>query len=614
MKKYSMYTTKEIKPTGWIKRQLEIQAKGLSGNLDKIWPDVRDSAWIGGDKDGWERVPYWLDGFIPLAYLLDNEDMISRAKKYIDAILDNQKENGWICPCDESEIPQYDTWVVQLISKVLIVYYECSGDERIPGVVYNVLKNYYDLLKSGTISLFRWGKSRWFETFIAINWLFERCSEQWIKELAQILIEQGTDYQLYQDLWKTPINREAYADGKGLYETHIVSIVMMLKSEAVSCDIIGEKYKNKAKQMYDILKKYNGTAVGTFTGDEHLAGLSPIRGTELCSVVEQMYSYELLYAYTGNKFWLEQLELLAFNALPATLSDDMWTHQYVQMTNQIACQNFRGNPIFGTNVKDAHLFGLEPNYGCCTANFNQGWPKFVLSAFMYNKNEIINTVPIPCELKTDGISIKVVGEYPFRNKFSYEIKTDSPVKFNFKIRIPQFAEKVKINGEIVERKDIISFNKIWTNEKLDVEYILTEPKLIKRDNNLYALKYGSLVFSLPIQYEKKMYEYEKDGIERKFPYCDYEYLPKTNWNYGFLDGEFQVIESDGDETPFSSKKPSLVIKTKMVPIDWGYEEYYDNVCARKPKSRIPAGTAEEKELYPYGCSKLRMTEMPIIKK
>ena len=66
--KYRFYTTNEIKPLGWLKRQLEIQKNGLSGNLDKVWPDIRDSAWIGGACEGWERVPYWLDGFIPLAY------------------------------------------------------------------------------------------------------------------------------------------------------------------------------------------------------------------------------------------------------------------------------------------------------------------------------------------------------------------------------------------------------------------------------------------------------------------------------------------------------------------------------------------------------------------
>ncbi|MGN1451014.1 MAG: hypothetical protein ACI4XQ_02850 [Eubacteriales bacterium] len=135
MGKWRFYTPAELKPEGWLKRQLEIQARGLSGNLDKIWRDIRDSAWIGGSAEGWERVPYWLDGFVPLAYLLGDEDMISRAKRYIDAILGQQREDGWICPCTDEEIPEYDTWAVLLISKALTVYYECSGDERIPEAI-----------------------------------------------------------------------------------------------------------------------------------------------------------------------------------------------------------------------------------------------------------------------------------------------------------------------------------------------------------------------------------------------------------------------------------------------------------------------------------------------
>ena len=193
MNRWNFYTTNEIKPKGWLKRQLEIQAEGLSGNLDKIWPDVRDSAWIGGEKEGWERVPYWLDGFIPLAYLLENEDMIARAKKYIDAIVLSQKNDGWICPCTDEQRKTYDTWAVQLIAKTLTVYYQCSGDERIPAVIYNVLKNYHNMLKNREITLFDWGKSRWFECFISINFLYERCKEEWLVELAKILKEQGLD-------------------------------------------------------------------------------------------------------------------------------------------------------------------------------------------------------------------------------------------------------------------------------------------------------------------------------------------------------------------------------------------------------------------------------------
>ena len=83
---------------GWLLRQLEIQAEGLSGHLDLVWPDIRESKWIGGDKEGWERVPYWLDGFIPLAYLLDDEDLKKRAKRYIDAILAARRKTDGSAP------------------------------------------------------------------------------------------------------------------------------------------------------------------------------------------------------------------------------------------------------------------------------------------------------------------------------------------------------------------------------------------------------------------------------------------------------------------------------------------------------------------------------------
>ena len=93
--KYSTFPATALRPEGWLKQQLRIQAEGLSGNLDKIWPDIRDSRWIGGPCEGWERVPYWLDGFTPLAWLLDDEDLKARAKRYIDGILERQKPDDW---------------------------------------------------------------------------------------------------------------------------------------------------------------------------------------------------------------------------------------------------------------------------------------------------------------------------------------------------------------------------------------------------------------------------------------------------------------------------------------------------------------------------------------
>ena len=603
MNKWNFYTTKELKPEGWLHRQLKIQAEGLSGNLHKIWPDIRDSKWIGGDREGWERVPYWLDGFIPLAYHLEDEEMIATVKKYIDAIISAQEEDGWICPCKKGKRARYDTWAVQLICKTLKIYYDCSGDERIPDVIYRILKNYYELLKSGKIHLFMWGKYRWFETFISLNFLQEKYSEEWIKDLAKILKSQSFDYNEATEKWKKPSHIWKL-------KTHIVNMAMMLKSEAVSHELLNEEYTDNAEKLRTILDKYNGTAFEGFTGDEVLSGLDPTRGTELCAIVEQMYSYEELFAHTGDNKWAERLEMLAFNALPATISEDMWTHQYVQQVNQIACQKTIIMAPWSTNGPEANNFGLEPNFGCCTANFNQGWPKLALATFMHNGNTIINSVMLPSVLKDNGITIRLETNYPFENKMHYHIDADKD--FNFIIRVPSFAEALKVNGKNAEVRDL-EFEIKQGNTDIEIE-LKTTPYLKQRPNNLYALQMGSLLFSVPIDYEKLMIERIKKGSERKFPYCDYQFIPKTPWNYGYADADFEIkINSVGD-IPFSQEKPPVTIKAKMQQIEWGLKFPYKSICRKTSKSRKPISAIQEIELCPYGCARLRMTEMPILNK
>ena len=602
MNKWNFYTSKEIKPQGWLRSQLEIQAKGLSGNLHKIWPDIRDSAWIGGNREGWERVPYWLDGFIPLAYLLENDEMIATVKKYIDAIIGMQQPDGWICPCEKEKRAKYDTWAIQLICKTLKVYYDCSGDGRIPQVIYRVMKNYYELLKSGEIKLFGWGRYRWFESFVSLNFLYEKYNEDWIRDLAKIIKEQGYDYDSVTEKWKKPSH-------KWQMSTHIVNMTMMLKAEAVSHDLLGKEYTDNAEKLRTILDKYNGTAFEGFTGDEVLSGLDPTKGTELCAVVEQMYSYEEIFAHTGENKWAERLEIVGFNALPATLSEDMWTHQYVQQVNQIACEKTMIMAPWSTNGPYAHTFGLEPNYGCCTANFNQGWPKFALSPFMHNGDTIINSLMLPSVLKDDGITIKLKTDYPFENKMHYSINSDKA--FNFIIRIPSFAKKLKVNGENSTVNDLEFAIKTGETE-IEVEFEAT-PYLKKRPNDLYALQMGSLLFSVPIKYEKKMREYTKKGVERKFPYCDYQFVPKTPWNYGYSDDDFAVKFNGIGDIPFSQENPPVTIKANMQKINWGLKFPYRSVARKTPKSRIPVSAAEKIDLCPYGCAKLRMTEMPKLK-
>ena len=602
---------REIRPEGWLRRQLEIQASGLSGHLHKVWPDVRDSAWIGGGCEGWERVPYWLDGFIPLAYLLGDEALIRTADQYVHSIIARQQEDGWICPCREDERAGYDAWAVLLIAKVLALHAEFTGNEETERALYRAMKNLYDLLARGDIRLFDWGKFRWYEGLVPLVHLYARNQEDWMPALARLLREQGADYESFAHLWARPMN-------KWTFETHIVNICMMLKYEAVCCELLGEAYTGKAEKLLAILETYNGTAAGTFTGDECLSGPYNQQGTELCAVVELMYAYEWLYAVTGDGKWADRIEKAAFNALPATFTDDMWAHQYDQMVNQVACIAFPGKSFFRTNNSEAHLFGLEPHFGCCTANFSQGWPKLALSALQRTERGAVIAHLLPASLNTrlneKDVFIRVESDYPFRLSARITVAADEPAAFELAIRVPSWAKDVRLNGRKARISNgHIRLDRTWRN-KTTFELTMTDaPHMVRRPGDLRAVQYGALVFSLPIKTELRMKEYTDHGVERKFPYCDYELIPKSDWNYGFADKALTVIERPVSDIPFSSKEPPLKIRCRMAQVPWNWADGYDSVPEPRPSSRKAISAAEEMALIPYACAKLRMTEMPLVK-
>ena len=611
MKKYQNFTPAELKPTGWLKRQLELQAEGLSGNLDKIWPDIRDSKWIGGDRDGWERVPYWLDGFVPMAYLLEDEDMIARVKKYIDGIVAGQCEDGWLCPCTLEERANYDMWALFLIDKVLMLYYDCSKDERIPKVVYDSLKNLAEHIKVHPLR--DWGKTRWFECLIPIIALYEIYPEEWLLELGRELKKQGTDYNeiIKNPAYKTPINQ-------WLWDTHVVNMGMALKEGALSS--LFEKNEGddtNSEALLEYLFKYHGTAVGHFTGDECLSGISPIQGTECCGVVEAMYSYEVLFGITGSGKWADRLETLAFNALPATVTPDMWGHQYCQQTNQIAVvRNPENHKIYRTNSGESGLYGLEPNFGCCTANFNQGFPKYALSTFMKAENEIAVCAISPAVVETEmnGAHVKVESDtlYPFSGSVNYIVTADKEAEFTLTLRIPSFASSAKIDGEEAQPGTSVALTRKWSGKSVVTLELDFEVKFELRPTGMYDVRRGPLVYALKIGEEKTMLEYERDGVERKFPYCDWEYRPTTDWQYAFASEDVKFHEEGKvGNYIFEPEDAPTWLEVPVYSIDWGYEDGFGYTARHEPRSTCPVDRrVKTVKFIPYGSTNLRLTELP----
>ena len=77
---------------------------GTTGHLDEVYGKLKnDNGWLGGKGDGWEETPYWLDGAVPLAYLLDDATLKAKVLKYINWTIGHQRPSGYFGPITKAE-------------------------------------------------------------------------------------------------------------------------------------------------------------------------------------------------------------------------------------------------------------------------------------------------------------------------------------------------------------------------------------------------------------------------------------------------------------------------------------------------------------------------------
>ncbi len=613
-----------IKPTGWLKDQLRIQADGLSGHLDEFWPDIKDSGWIGGKAEGWERAPYWLDGVVPLAYLLDDLVLKAKVQRYMDYALTHQAEDGWLGP-EKSATGKYqarDPWPVFVMLKALTQYQEATSDPRVVPVVTKYLR-----CLQGQISqrpLFEWNRMRWQDGVLTVYWLYDKTGEPWLLDLANKMREQGYDWEAhFRDL---PHKQKVQ---KWEHESHVVNNAMGIKTAAVCFRLSGSPADAEMGwKAIETLDKYHGQVSGIFSGDENFSGRMPSQGTETCAVVEYLFSLETLIEAIDDPVFGDRLEQIAFNALPAPFKPDMWARQYVQQANQPVARVSKER-IYTTNGEKANVFGLETNYGCCTANMHQGWPKFASHLWMQTADGGIAAVAYaPSRVSTDvkqvPVSIELVTEYPFSNQLKVIVQTPKPVSFPLYLRIPGWVESgalsVKGPGKGF-KKDLhrakggtARFETIIREWQGTTEVLLTlnvSVRVEKRYNHAVALWRGPLVFSLKIGEDWRK-------IAGEEPHADWEVQPTTPWNYALAIDEKNLAKAVTVEmrpvsgNPFDPSQAPVVMKVKgrRLP-QWDLEK---NAAAAPPLS--PVSSSEPLEtltLIPYGAAKLRITEFPMLK-
>ncbi len=610
-----------VRPQGWLRTQLEIQANGLSGHLDETWPDVGpNSGWLGGTGESWERGPYYLDGLIPLAYLLNDAGLKEKAQRYIDWTLTSQTPSGMFGPRTND-----DWWPRIVMLKVLAQYQEATGDPRVIPLMERYFR--YQLAALPERPLRDWGRFRWQDEVLSILWLYKRNGDPGLLQLCRLLHAQGYDWiadfaDFRYTMRMTAGELDLGVKGNGLKDralaTHGVNNGQALKTGPLWSIVSGSANDRAAVlQMIAELDRYHGLPNGMFSCDEHLAGANPSQGSELCTVVETMFSLEVALGILGDATLGDRLEKLAFNALPGTLTDDMWAHQYNQQPNQVECSLHR--EPWTTDGPESNLFGLEPNYGCCTANFHQGWPKFAASLWMKSADDgLVAAAYAPSEVTTviRGVRVHVMEEthYPFRGSIRLTIQPESATVFPLQLRIPAWAagSTIHVNGQEEQTPAPGAFARLsrWWQHGDVVEITLPmQPRISRWFQDSVAVERGPLVFSYGIG--EDWLKLRDRGLT-----ADWQIYPATQWNYALELGTSVSAEtitetlSDMGAVPFSRKEPPVELKVQARRLSsWRAEE---GVAAPVPQSSVDAdGPIETVTLIPYAAAKLRITAFPL---
>ncbi len=634
-----------VKPAGWLKDQLVIQANGLPGHLDEYWPSLTTSAWQGGDGEAWERGPYYLDGMVPLAYLLDDPRLINKVKTWMEPILASGQQNGWFGPAKNT-----DRWPLAVGLKVLKSYYEGSKDPR----ALDMIKKYFVYLADNSPD---WPDKEWrgvraMENAVTGYWLYRQTGDTTILKAIRSIQKSSFSWSNY--FTKFPWDSLAAKEGRipkiwdavGL-TAHVVNNAMATKYPGIWSQQSGNAVDMQASMTaLANLDSHHGQVGGRFSGDEHLSGKNPTQGTEMCAVVEYMFSLENLIEITGDVKLADRLDILAFNSLPGTCTADYWAHQYDQQANQVLVSD--GQRPWSSNRPDANIFGTEPDFGCCTANGHQGWPKYTQSLWMASPDGGLAAISYaPCTVQALAgskvpVKIEVQSNYPFDEKIVILVDPTTEASFPLYMRIPEWAAKptVAINGEPFASKtgEFLIVNRKW--KKGDrIELILASPVRIEtRYNQAAAVAKGPLFFS--IRMDKK---FTPITLQKSYTYMgstDWQIEPASPWNYGLILSDkdisknFEIITNPIGKYPFGERgdlvfnsatggfdtlnqNPPLILKAKgkLIPT-WGMDGFNAALTPHSPVTltgEAASASPVDVELIPYASAKLRVSEFPVIK-
>ena len=574
--------------------------------------------------------------------------MIAEAKVWIEGAIRSQRPNGDFGPARGGPKDR-DFWGNMIMLYCLQSYYEYSGDER----VLNLMERYFRFQLSVEDKYFlnsRWQKARGGDNLYSVLWLYNRTGDDWLLQLAEKIHRNTANWSSRGNSLDALLNKKSkrydeWPDWYGdLIDWHNVDVAQAFREPAQYFQVSGDRRDLEASyEDFRIVREAFGQVPGGMFGADENARPGyddPRQGIETCGLVEQLNSDEHLLRITGDPFWADHAEDVAFNMLPAAMMPDMRSLRYITAPNMVLSDAESHDP--GTDNTGPILIMNPFSCRCCQHNHTQGWPYYAENLWMATPDDgllaaLYAASEVTAKVGAEGVPVTIVetSNYPFEEEVAFEI-TAGGGRFPVYLRVPGWCSNatLAINGEpsgvAPGAGKFLRIDREW---KTGDRFVLSLPMSLRlhkwrRNHNSVSLSHGPLTYSLKIeeQYIRcdsgqtalRDSQWQKGADTKAWP--AFEIHPASPWNYGLvlndrpLEEQFQVTREPwpASDYPFTvNEVPAYIAATARRIPEWQLDQH--GLCGELQDSPARSTQPNDRvELIPMGAARLRISAFPVV--
>lgn len=601
--KYQRLPFGSIKPSGWLKVQMQKDMAGFVGNLDQLVPDlINDPIYStgrlhkqskakdlgnlkSGDAEGDEQYKWWnsetqsnwWDGYIRNAFLLDDKQAIEKVKNYINQILATQDEDGYLGIYDKELRYKFtgengELWSKTTLYRGLLAYYESTHDENVWNAlvraVDDVMRN-YPVNQSQPFFAgkdFSGGVAHGLTFTDILDRMYQLTGDHKYADYAAFLyLNFSENYSSEKDAQLDNIldqNFKLQSHGAHTYE-HLRPLIVAAYAK-------GTPELKNALQIYLKQIKACTTPTGGAIGDEWIGGRladATHTGYEYCSLHELMDSYAALFQKSGDLKAAEEIEAIFYNAAQGSRNPDHSCIAYLKTDNSFEMTGTRNGEAEPDRKQTRYKYSPvhQDVAVCCVPNAGRISPYFLQCCWLKeSENTLLAAVLGPNILETTiqnvPVKIEEITEYPYQNHFIFRIETGEVVSFQLKIRKPEWAKSIQTKEKYRIEDGYLVFDREFSkNDQVELEF-KAEVHVTEDLNHEKYFSYGALI------YAKHIEAIEHTGKVYAPGFLDLTYSPSDSSRYEFFSKHHARFQNGKIMIKLKNKNTQKTESVELIPL------------------------------------------------